>query len=265
MQKAELPTLLSAVSVVLLKRYDPENRVEVAIMRLRLATSLLLAVAVTIFFSARSFAAPELPTAPILPSEGGTVFVGTLTATGYVTVNGNEARTGATILNNSRVATGPDGDAMIDLGPLGRIQLRPDTEIKLILSPNNCQVEILRCGSLTQTVPPGVTAQAKKMEPGLMEVAVLPGEAQVNSINEEEEGTIIRTGENRVFHHFESVTAKGDSIFTLNCCDCDLVPGGFIFPPIIGWWGFIVAVAGTGVGVTIGVDTGDEDPSPTQP
>lgn len=233
---------------------------EGAIMRLRSATSLLLAIAVMIFFSARSFAAPELPTGSILPSQGGMAFVGTLTATGHVTVNGNEARTGATILNGSLVATGPDGDAMIDLGPLGRIQLRPDTEIKLILAPNSCQVEIVRCGSMTQTVPQGVSAQARKMEPGLMEVAVLPGEAQVNSVKAEE-GTVIRTGENRVFHHFESVTAKGESTFTLNCCDCEIAAGGFIWP---GWPG-ILAIVGAGLGIGIGIDVGDEDPSPTQP
>jgi hypothetical protein len=94
-----------------------------------------------------------------------------------------------------------------------------------------------------------------------MEVAVLPGEATVNSVKEED-GAVIRTGENRVFNEFESVTAKGDSTFTLNCCDCELAAGGFIWP---GWWFGILTIAGVAAGVPIGVDIGDEDPSPTQP
>lgn len=228
-------------------------------MRFRSTTSFLLAITVVLFFSARSFAAPTLPNAPDDGSKGAAPIVGTLTITGTVAVNGNEARTGATILSGSRVATGADGDAVIDLGTLGRIQLRPDTEVKLILSPNNCQVEIIRCGSMTQTVPPGVSAQATKMEPGLMEVAVLPGEATVNSVKTED-GVVVKTGENRVFHEFESVTVKGDTVFTLNCCDCEFVAGGFIWP---GWFS-LLAIAGAGTGIAIGIGF-DEDPSPTQP
>lgn len=232
-------------------------------MRMGLKTaSLLFVIIVTVVFSARSLAASGFSTVSMLFSEeepkDEREVLGTLTATGHVTVNGNEARTGATILNGSRVATGPDGDALIDLRALGRIQLRPDTEIKLILASGSCQVEIIRCGSLTQTVPAGVSAEARRMEPGLMEVAVLPGEANVESVNSDDQ-VVIKSGENRVFNEFERVMARGETTLTLNCCDCEIPAAGFILP-LGGWWGGAAALTGAAVGVGVGVDTGDEDP-----
>jgi len=58
----------------------------------------------------------------------------TLTARGQVMINGSVAQTGATVMTGSTVSTGSDGDAIIDIGPLGRIQLRPNTTINLVLS-----------------------------------------------------------------------------------------------------------------------------------
>lgn len=224
-------------------------------MSFKSATSIVLVMALVTLFAMRSLAAAgsqddsKPAAAPAAaPSQD---LTGTLTTTGYVTVNGNEARTGATILSGNSVATGPDSDATIDLGSLGRIQLRPDTKIKLILAPNNCRIVVEQCGSLTHTVPAGVVAEVTKTEPGLMEVAVLPGEAKVKSGNEE---MVVHSGENRVFQSLESVFANGETVYTLNCCDCEVPAGGFFMPV----WG-IFGMVGAGVATAVGVEAGDED------
>ncbi len=184
---------------------------------------------------------------------------GTLTATGYVYINGNEAKTGATIMSGNTISTRMDGEAIIDLGALGRIHLRPDTSIKLTLSPGEVKIEMLECGSLTQILPAGVTSRVEKSENGLVEVAVLPGEARVNS-SSSTDGTVVRGGENKVFENFDSVTATGVTTFTLNCCDCDVPAGGFIFP----LWG-ILGLGGAAAGAITGVGIGDEDDPVSSP
>lgn len=238
-------------------------------MKFKSIMSLLLAVTVATIFSFRSLAFAEATSEASAdkkvsssdtnsaPQQDQT---GTLTTTGYVTINGNEARTGATIMNGDTVATGPDSDATIDLGPLGRIQLRPDTKIKLTLAEKNCQILVQQCGSLTHFVPADVLSQARRAEPGLMEVAVLPGEARVTTSKGNGNETMIKTGENRVFETFESMTANGETIYTLNCCDC-AAPAGAPFLPL-GFWGLIAVGVTTGVGVVTG---GDDRVSPVFP
>ncbi len=239
-------------------------------MKFKSIISLLLAVTVATIFSFRSLVFAEATKSEasadkkISSRDTGSApqqeQTGTLTTTGYVTINGNEARTGATIMNGDIIATGPDSDATIDLGPLGRIQLRPDTKIKLTLADKNCQIVVEQCGSLTHFVPAGVLSQARRVEPGLMEVAVLPGEARVTTGSGNSNEAMVKTGENRVFETFESMTANGETIYTLNCCDCE-APAGAPFLPI-GFWGLLAAGITTGVGVVTG---GDDPVSPVFP
>ncbi|HEY7547317.1 MAG TPA: hypothetical protein VID27_20650 [Blastocatellia bacterium] len=241
-------------------------------MKFKSIISLLLVVAAATVFSFRSLAFVEATKTEasadkknsstadkkISSTDNGSALTGTLTTEGYVTINGNEARTGATITNGDTVATGPDSDATIDLGPLGRIQLRPDTRIKLTLAEKNCQILVEQCGSLTHFVPAGVLSQARRAEPGLMEVAVLPGEARVTSKGRDGE-EMVKGGENRVFETLDSVAANGETIYTLNCCDC-AAPAGAPFLPV-GFWG-LVAAGTTGVVVVTG---GDDPVSPIFP
>ncbi len=237
-------------------------------MKFKSIMSLLLAVAAVTVFSFRSLAFVEATmeasadknnSAKVSSADTGSVPTGTLDTTGYVTINDNEARTGATVLSGDTVATGPDSDATIDLGPLGRIQLRPDTKIKLTLAEKNCQILVEQCGSLTHFVPAGVVSQARRAETGLMEVAVLPGEARVTSNGNGGE-VMVKSGENRVFETFESMTANGETTYTLNCCDCEAPAGAFV--PVMGFWGLIAAGVTTGIGVVSG---GDDPVSPILP
>ena len=61
---------------------------------------------------------------------------GTLTVIrGDVTVNGNLANTGLTIVSNSTITTSSSGGAVIELGSLGRVQLGNDTTVVLTWLP----------------------------------------------------------------------------------------------------------------------------------
>src|ERR1051325_6938425 len=52
---------------------------------------------------------------------------GTVTGSGHITVNGQVAQSGARITNGSVITTDADADALVDLGVLGQITLRPNT------------------------------------------------------------------------------------------------------------------------------------------
>lgn len=54
---------------------------------------------------------------------------------GNVNVNGNAAKSELTILNNSTIATDSKGDAVIDIGALGRVELYENTKILLAFTP----------------------------------------------------------------------------------------------------------------------------------
>lgn len=56
---------------------------------------------------------------------------GELSASGQVTVNGASAISGATIFSDSTVATGANSSAVVSLGKLGRVELLPNTTVKL--------------------------------------------------------------------------------------------------------------------------------------
>ena len=59
---------------------------------------------------------------------------GTLTVKGSVLLNGQQARTGTTIVNGSVIQTDTGAHALIEAGPLGRIDIDPITAILLTTS-----------------------------------------------------------------------------------------------------------------------------------
>ena len=56
---------------------------------------------------------------------------GELSVSGQVTVNGQAAISGATVLSDSVVATGANSSAVVSLGKLGRVELFPNSSVKL--------------------------------------------------------------------------------------------------------------------------------------
>lgn len=229
--------------------------------------SLLLALAVTVTFSLRSFSsvqasesATESVFADWLPVQGPS---GTVTGSGHIKINGNHVQSGATVLSGSSVSTGSDGDALIDMGQLGRIKLRPNTSIKLDMTADRYEVTLEECTRSTSVnliVLSGKTALLKVDHDQLTNVAVTLGEVRARPGADGASETIIKEGESRALDPVDEILANGDADFTANCCDCDLA-AGFFFPPLVP----ILVFAGVGAGIPLLINPpGGEEVSPTQ-
>ena len=83
---------------------------------------------------------------------------GELSATGQVMVNGQNAISGATIFSGSTVETTAKGSsAVVSLGKLGRVEVLPDTTMKLSFTETSVTVN-LDGGRARISTPAGVTA-----------------------------------------------------------------------------------------------------------
>src|SRR5438876_8105619 len=67
---------------------------------------------------------------------------GELSVSGQVTVNGQAAISGATVFSDSIVATGANSSATISLGKLGRVELFPNTSVKLSFGDANISASL---------------------------------------------------------------------------------------------------------------------------
>lgn len=114
----------------------------------------LLAVIVFALFLLNSAAASK-ESADVNREPDERLLAGTLKGKGLIRVNGNVVRPGITILSNSTIATGADGIAQIDLGPLGLIELRPDTQIMIVLSSSGTHMRG-ECNRIRFTVTRGL-------------------------------------------------------------------------------------------------------------
>ena len=99
------------------------------VRHLRVMLSLMLAVTVTSLFTwpVRATDEPKVPASESLALQDCT---GTLTVkSGNVTLNGNPAQTGTTVTNGSIISTGDNGNVIIDLGAVGKIELGHHTTV----------------------------------------------------------------------------------------------------------------------------------------
>lgn len=237
--------------------------------------SLLLVFTVATVFSFNSFAAPQSlakaadETAKIasvnntLPQSD---LTGTLTGTGTMYVNGNVVQSGATVISGSIVATDANSEAVLDLGALGRINLRPGTEIKILLAANQSEVELRRCGSMTQTVPSGVKTRVIISTSQMMTVASSLGEATLRGrvamgdkgAASKVDNIVVPQGESKSFDTVEEITANGEATFTLNCSDQQYAGGvsgdTYIYTPY-GW----LVLFGLAAGIALGIRAGSND------
>src|SRR5258707_10420082 len=67
---------------------------------------------------------------------------GELSVSGQVTVNGQAAISGATVFSDSVIATGANSSATISLGKLGRVELFPNTSVKLSFGDANISASL---------------------------------------------------------------------------------------------------------------------------
>jgi hypothetical protein len=82
---------------------------------------------------------------------------GELSVSGQVTVNGQAAISGATIFTDSVVATGANSSAVVSLGKLGRLELFPNSSVKVSFSEANISAS-LEAGRIQVSTLAGVSA-----------------------------------------------------------------------------------------------------------
>jgi hypothetical protein len=192
----------------------------------------VVAVAVATVFSLSSFAAPtvdDIQAAGIVPASlveqaGAGILVVTK---GNVSINGNNMPTGATVLSASRIVTGSNGFAVIDLGPQGRIEIRDDSTVILTYAPGMVHI---------------------KSECDRVKIEVTRGQVDVKS----PETKAIVAGEDETYDNSVEATTNGSTDLIIDC--------GNRAPAYIlaGWWGVagLVAIA---VAITTGVVVGGPD------
>jgi hypothetical protein len=253
-------------------------------MRKRVLLSLTLILTLMVVFSLSSFAVPNaattsanelttLPEAVANPSlplfDPQDQAPGTLTGTGTFYINGNTAQSGATVTSGSSIKTDLDGEVVLDLGVMGRIKIRPDTEIKVTFGSGKVEVIIEKLGSFTANLPAGSTIQGKTKDIMLAQVATTTGEVRVQGrlhFGDDQKArsdsptgdVIIRVDENRVFDSVDNLTASGDTTFTVNGCDCEKKAAPVIIFPYT-----LLALAGVTAGVIAGVTTSSPRPRVT--
>ncbi|HVF90460.1 MAG TPA: hypothetical protein VNH22_10360 [Blastocatellia bacterium] len=176
--------------------------------------SLALTLALTSVFSLGAFAAPPGERAAGSGFDDKTTsstLSGMLTGTGRVTINGNAAQTGATILSGSTIETGQDGSASIDLGPLGQVELQPNTSVTLVLMPGMVQLIVDRFGAVSQSLPPGVVGRVK-MQSQPAHFTVARGRVEVSSSGGQQ---ALNGGEEDSFNGASEAVVSGDTSFQL--------------------------------------------------
>jgi len=82
---------------------------------------------------------------------------GELSVSGQVTVNGQSAISGATVFSDSVITTGANSSAVVSLGKLGRVELMPNTTVKLSFTDNNISAS-LDAGRVNVATSAGVSA-----------------------------------------------------------------------------------------------------------
>jgi hypothetical protein len=124
-----------------------------------------------------------------LASPGQTKMSGELSVSGQVTVNGTSAISGATVFSDSTVQTAANSSAVVSLGKLGRVELLPNTTVKLSFTAGNIsagldsgrlQVETLAGTAAIVTTKDGA-AVADATQPASFTVDVECGDMRVNS------------------------------------------------------------------------------------
>jgi len=83
-----------------------------------------------------------------------------LQLTGEVTVNGARAITNATVSSDSAITTGQNSSAVVSLGKLGRVEVLPQTTMKLSFADDSVSVEMLDAGRVRISSSSGVNASA---------------------------------------------------------------------------------------------------------
>src|SRR5687768_1302160 len=75
-----------------------------------------------------------------------------------VTVNGLSANTGASLLSGATIETGADQSASVNLGPLGSVDIAPNTKVVLTFEQGNVKATVMS-GCVTVKAEKGTTGE----------------------------------------------------------------------------------------------------------
>ncbi|HLF84881.1 MAG TPA: hypothetical protein VI837_11955, partial [Blastocatellia bacterium] len=197
----------------------------------RASISIALAMAVATVFTLSSFAAPEVTKAIVDPTLAQDC-PGTLTVkAGQVTINGNAAQTGATVMTGSIIATGANSKAIIDLGALGRVEIGDNTTVTLTCAAGLLQIR----SNCTRT-----------------EVEVRKGSLNVTSPTAE----TLAAGQKAEYNGGVDATSTGGIDVKVECEGRKVGAGPFVGPGLAGLWALIAI--GTTLFISIKLSAGDE-------
>src|SRR6185295_1696529 len=149
-----------------------------------------------------------------------------------VTVDGNRVETGATILSGNRVVTGNDEVAIVDLGDLGRIEIRDNTDVTITFSPGKVHIK-----SDCDRTRIEVTRGEVDVKQPTVQVLLADNKGTDKEDDETYGGSV-------------EATTDGATDFIVDCGDKP--PAGFI---LAGWWG-LAALVGVGAAIAVGVVVG---------
>jgi hypothetical protein len=110
------------------------------------AIALLIVLSFLQLYVVSALAAPMLSTETAMPPVPPQAITARLTTRGNqpVMVNGNSANTGATILSGATIETGDGVGATINLGPLGTIEIAPNSKVLVEFSNGRIKVTIIQ-------------------------------------------------------------------------------------------------------------------------
>ena len=93
-------------------------------------------------------------------ADGTEVPVGQTIGTIQVTINGTSAISGATVFSDSTVTTAKGSSAVVSLGKLGRVEVMPESTMKLSFTDSSISVAMLDAGRVRVSSSSGVNATA---------------------------------------------------------------------------------------------------------
>lgn len=143
----------------------------------RMAISLCLTIAILSTFSMVALAAQERSATPS----------GELSVVGEVSVNGTNAISGATVFSDSTIITGKGSSAVVSLGKLGRVELLPESSIKVSFTDNSVMGALdagrvrysTSAGTAASVLTKDGTAVADNSQPNVFTVNVECGNTEV--------------------------------------------------------------------------------------
>jgi hypothetical protein len=203
--------------------------------------SILLSLSIVTAFSLTTFASLEANEPVEATDSSFSAFqepTGTLTvAKRDVSINGAQAKQGQTVMSGNLIRTGTDSHASVEMASLGRADYGRLTESVLTMSSKSVESSMLKCGSITLTLPAGISGLVKVVhmsdvgvisERKEVDVRVTRGEVLVKYGQGKEK--TMNAGDHKEFDNATEVSAVGDAVFSVYCHE-DHLPLALLLAP----------------------------------